>query len=487
MRILQSIRNLTLLLSFGALPAQAQWATDTLSAPRGELSAVTVDQFALFAGGRTGGTLHSTVDIYDALNDAWTMTALPLGARTNLAVAALGHQAFFAGGATAGTASTTAVDIFDSQTQLWVTAQLSVPRFGLVATAVGTKVIFAGGATNGPFNAVVSDVVDIYDSALGLPSDPLAWTATTLTQSRAFICAGTVGQLAMFAGGYDGTTDSNVVDVYDNSTDQWAVMHLSQARGFTTDASAVVGSKIFFAGGLQDNNVLSGVVDIYDEQTGLWTVESLPTPRVGVLAVALGNVILMAGGLDTQLDPVDLVETFNVGTGKWGLDALPSGPRNVGAATVVGDRAFFGGGFIGNGATTSTVDIYQPVGFNYCQAAVNSTGDAATIAASGSTSLTANNLVLSATCLPDKPFLFFHGGAQQQAPFGDGFLCVSGGLVRIMPPGFANDGLGTTAVDLPSVGITSPGERHFQCWFRDPGAGGSGFNTSDAITVTFTP
>ena len=123
---------------------------------------------------------------------------------------------------------------------------------------------------------------------------------------------------------------------------------------------------------------------------------------------SLGNVILFAGGLDQDGLPVDLVETLNIGTGKWGLELLPSGPRNVGAATVLAGRAFFGGGFVGGGVATSTVDIYEPTGLNYCEAAVNSTGFAATIAASGSASLASNDLLLSTICLPDKPFLFFH-------------------------------------------------------------------------------
>lgn len=89
--------------------------------------------------------------------------------------------------------------------------------------------------------------------------------------------------------------------------------------------------------------------------------------------------------------------------------------------------------------------------------------------------------------MPDKPFLFMYAPSQAQIPFGDGYLCVSGGITRIQPAGVASGGVAQRTVDLPTGGITAPGTLYFQCWFRDPGAGGSGFNTSDALGITFLP
>ena len=50
--------------------------------------------------------------------------------------------------ATAG-AGSNAVDLYNSATGAWSTAQLSVARYGLAAASVGNVAIFAGGWTSG--------------------------------------------------------------------------------------------------------------------------------------------------------------------------------------------------------------------------------------------------------------------------------------------------------------------------------------------------
>ena len=49
--------------------------------------------------------------------------------------------------ATAGSAYSDAVDLYNSATGAWSTAQLSVGRAGLAAASVGNVAIFAGGYT----------------------------------------------------------------------------------------------------------------------------------------------------------------------------------------------------------------------------------------------------------------------------------------------------------------------------------------------------
>ena len=41
--------------------------------------------------------------------------------------------------------------------------------------------------------------------------------------------------------------------------------------------------------------------------------------------------------------------------------------------------------------------------------------------------------------------------------------------------------------DLLAAGITAPGPRGFQCYFRDVATGGAGFDSSDALEITFVP
>ncbi len=134
------------------------------------------------------------------------------------------------------------------------------------------------------------------------------------------------------------------------------------------------------------------------------------------------------------------------------------------------------------------IDYLPPpcTGANYCLANPNSTGNPATISISGSCSITINSFTLSAQPVPNQSFLFFFGPNQTQVPFGNGYLCVGGGLTRINPPMFASGNLATRVIDLVALGI-APGTQNFQCWYRDPMGGGAGYNTSDGIQVVFVP
>ena len=107
-------------------------------------------------------------------------------------------------------------------------------------------------------------------------------------------------------------------------------------------------------------------------------------------------------------------------------------------------------------------------------------------------SVAANDLVLHAGPLAaGMPGMFFHGADPAMVPFGEGFLCTDGSLVRIPPPIFpdATDVLSHSFDNTVIGGLhIAPGiTRHFQCWYRDPAGGPIGFNLSDGLSITFTP
>jgi len=86
--------------------------------------------------------------------------------------------------------------------------------------------------------------------------------------------------------------------------------------------------------------------------------------------------------------------------------------------------------------------------------------------------------------------LFYFGPNTTATPFGNGWRCVSGITSRIQPPLLASPAnqvvrqldLGT----FPLAGAALPGATlHFQCWYRDPNAGGSNFNLSDGLSVVW--
>jgi hypothetical protein len=164
--------------------ATGTWSTAQLGTATYHLAATSVGNVALFASG--------AVDVYDSATGAWS-TALLSVARSRLAATSVGNMALFAGGeivwqgtssrcvsfvecsclrlcrllffacssiaavffprdltlsfaASAGAISNR-VDLYNSATGTWSTAQLSVARFELAATTVGNTAMFAGGWT----------------------------------------------------------------------------------------------------------------------------------------------------------------------------------------------------------------------------------------------------------------------------------------------------------------------------------------------------
>ena len=130
---------------------------------------------------------------------------------------------------------------------------------------------------------------------------------------------------------------------------------------------------------------------------------------------------------------------------------------------------------------------------SYCQAAPNASGSGARLTHTGSLSLGANDFALEVDAAgAGRSGLFYYGTEQVGVPFGDGFRCVGGATVRLAPSA-TTDGSGAAVrpVDFqhPRNAVIVPGTSwHFQFWYRDPGGpGGSGFNLSDALAVTFCP
>jgi hypothetical protein len=124
-----------------------------------------------------------------------------------------------------------------------------------------------------------------------------------------------------------------------------------------------------------------------------------------------------------------------------------------------------------------------------------SAGTGALLSASGTSSVSADNLVLTATALPGAQFgLFFMGPNMTLTALGDGMRCVSGGIYRF--PVLTSTGAGVmefsqvvghSHLQFPANGMIQPGSTwNFQAWFRDNGGPcGSGSNLSHALSIDF--
>ena len=182
-------------------------------------------------------------------------------------------------------------------------------------------------------------------------------------------------------------------------------------------------------------------------------------------------------------------------TSDWfGYDVATNGAQDLASLT--------GGLFFGSPLTEGAVCVYgfPEIGTNYCAAAVNSTGFAAALGATGSSSVTANDLVLEGVGLPTNAFGFFLASRAQgftQSPgSSQGNLCLGGAIGRYVGPGQIQSSgplgrislaIDNTQVPQPSGAVSvQPGETwNFQLWHRDSVGGSVTSNFTDGYEIVF--
>ena len=142
------------------------------------------------------------------------------------------------------------------------------------------------------------------------------------------------------------------------------------------------------------------------------------------------------------------------------------------------------------------LDLSVPPVASYCSTSPNSVGSGAPLSLAGSLSVSLNDCTLLVSGCPLNQFgIFYYGAGQTSAAFGDGLRCVGAGggsLVRYPASSTGSSGTAARLVDFPNppgaaAPIASGSTWNFQFWYRDPAAGGSGFNLSDALEITFCP
>lgn len=289
------------------------WTFSSLSQARSWPVGLAYNDHIFFAGGMFWSTNYqptSRVDIWNNEASQWTTAELSMP-RFSISAVGIGNKAIFAGGANLiqNTVSS-AVDIYDFTTGQWTTTELSGPRAAMgsavVETPNGPIALFGGGtsAISGPHT---TDLVEIYHANSG------TWTAANLSQARAHLSATSVGHKVIFAGGI---TNDNVlsdrVDIYDALTGQWTTASLSVPRctDITDGLTKTVCGKVYIVGGgrIDLNTGLfseaSNVIDIYDPTTDSWSVEYLNRPLVTHSVVSDGNRLLVAGGRNTEFSTI---------------------------------------------------------------------------------------------------------------------------------------------------------------------------------------
>ncbi|NES64341.1 MAG: hypothetical protein F6K24_03235, partial [Okeania sp. SIO2D1] len=297
--------------------------------------------------------------------------------RSSLAATTVGNFAIFAGGYEKNREPSKVVDIFKCNSQgklekLGTKIELTEARGELVATTVGNFAIFAGGYEK---NREPSKVVDVFkcnsQGKLEKLDTKELGTEIKLTVARGELAATTVGNFAIFAGGYEKNREpSKVVDVFKcNSQGKLEKLNteieLTVARGEL--AATTVGNFAIFAGGKYNHREASRVVDVFkcDNQGNLEKLGSdiayplyLTANRARLAATTVGNLAIFAGGYNhSYLNRVDVFRCDSKGNlKKLTPRYLKYGRYNL-AATTVGNLAIFAGGV--EYGTRNLVDVFR--------------------------------------------------------------------------------------------------------------------------------
>ena len=213
---------------------------------------------------------------------------------------------------------------------------LSLARTRLAAATIGNYALFGGGYnTSGTY---VSNV-DAYDKSL------TRTTPTSLSTGRADLGATAVGDYALFGGGFtSGTAVTNVVNAYDTSLTRTSASTFTLARGKL--AATTLGDYALFGGGATSNTAVTNVVNAYNTSLTRTSAMALGSSGKELAATTVGDYALFGGGSgsSTYSKVVFVYDTSLTRVTASSLDTFDTAVSRL-AATTVGDYALFAGGY----------------------------------------------------------------------------------------------------------------------------------------------
>ena len=189
---------------------------------------------------------------------------------------------------------------------------------------------------------------------------------------------------------------------------------------------------------------------------------------------------------DSQGNVIDSVDTLLAPGGEWTWVGFHSAVP-VGMIVIHNPRAGADVSVLVDALTTSEPSGGSTIGTEFGDATLNSTGFASSLSAEGSASIAAADLTLRATDVPSLAFgQFLFSPTKGHQVLGDGILCLgTGQLQRLAMTQATGGGVLEHALDLGTMPVTAGTTWYFQTVFRDPAAGGTGFNLSQGLSITF--
>ena len=232
------------------------------------LAATTVGDYALFGGGEYLGSNSNYIYLsyVNVFNTSLTRTTTNQGlsvARGELTATTVGNYALFAGGDNTSTDYISTVDAYDTSLTRTIPTSLSVAKTGGSATTVGNYALFGGGATgkttSRPYKNIYTNVVNAYNTSL------TRTIPTSLSEARGGMGSTTVEEYGLFCGGINNSaTRVATIDVYDTSLTRTIPTSLSVARNGSS-AVTLENYALVYGGAVSSTAYdYSAKVDVYE-------------------------------------------------------------------------------------------------------------------------------------------------------------------------------------------------------------------------------
>ena len=203
-----------------------------------------------------------------------------------------------------------------------------------------------------------------FNTYTGVVHGSLTSSSKVLTEGRASLAATSVGDYALFGGGYSVVNSDlvcfDVVDAYNTNLTRTTPTALSVGRRRL--AATNVGDYALFAGGDSSNGNYNSTVDAYNTSLVRTTPTSLSEAKISLAATSVGDYALFGGGYAGS-SYSSTVDAYNTSLTRTTPTSLSESRDFLAATRVEGDKsrgkdyALFGGGL--NNSASNTVDSYN--------------------------------------------------------------------------------------------------------------------------------
>jgi N-acetylneuraminic acid mutarotase len=297
----------------------------------------------LIALAAIGGILTASAlpGLGQSTSPVWSTLAPMPTARQEVSVSVLDGKVFVIAGYDTLGQSTATVEVYDPRTNAWQKAAPLPIATNHNAAATANGRLYAFGGTS-PRVFVYARDVDSWTEVASMRYSHGGTPAVAVIGGKIYVAGGTGSDMV-----------GHELEVYDPGADKWqALAPMGVPRNHT--AGGAIGGRFHVVGGRGSPDAATAH-EVYDPTTNAWTPRApLPTGRSGIAAGVVGERLYVFGGERPRL--FGEVEVYDPATDRWqSLLPMPD-PRHGIFAGVIGTTIYLPGGATRQGLGATNVN-----------------------------------------------------------------------------------------------------------------------------------